>query len=77
MTHNQERWRHPDHGQVVGVEHDWVGTFALWPVKTIGNRWVWLQKIYCRRVWVYYGFADEPDTQYGDLLDILKYNEVQ
>lgn len=59
-------------GDVVGVEHDWVKTFVLLPRRTVGNRWVWLKSVYIRRVWVYTGFIDEPETQYGDLFDILK-----
>jgi len=60
-------------GDVVSIEHDWVQSFALIPHKTISGRWVWLQKIYIRRVWVYNGFTDEPDTQYAELFDIIKY----
>ncbi len=59
-------------GDVVAIEHDWVKTFALLPHKTISGRWVWLKHIYIRRVWIYNGFVDEPDTQYGDLFEILK-----
>jgi len=61
-------------GTVVGVEHDWVETFVLLPHKTIGGRWVWMRRIYCRRVWVYTGFIDEPETQYGTLFDILRWS---
>lgn len=59
-------------GMVTAVEHDWVPTFVFLPRRTVGGRWVWLKKIYCRRVWVYNGFIDEPDTQYGDIFDILE-----
>jgi len=58
-------------GDIVAVEHDWVPTFVFLPHRTIGGRWVWLKKVYCRRVWVYTGFVDEPETQYGELLDVL------
>lgn len=58
-------------GDVVAIEHNWVKTFALLPHRTISNHWVWLKKVYVRRVWIYTGFADEPDTQYGELFDIL------
>lgn len=57
--------------EVVAIEHDWVETFVLLPHRTIGKRWVWFKKVYVRRVWVYTGFADEPDTQYGELFEIL------
>ena len=68
----QYRYRNLEVGMVVAVEHDWVETFALLPHRTINNKWVWLRKIYMRRVWVYTGFIDEPETQYAELFDILK-----
>lgn len=58
-------------GMVTGIEHDWVPTFVFLPHRTVSGRWVWLKKVYIRRVWVYTGFIDEPETQYGTLLDIL------
>lgn len=57
-------------GTIVSVEN-WSETFALLPHRTIRGRWVWMCKIFKRRVWVYTGFIDEPETQYGDLFDIL------
>lgn len=59
-------------GDVVAVEHDWVKVFALLPHRTVSGRWVWLKKVYCRRVWVYTGFIDEPETQYAELFDMLR-----
>lgn len=59
-------------GDVVSVEHDWVRTFVLLPHRTVSGRWVWLKSVYVRRVWVYTGFIDEPETQYGDLFDVLR-----
>ena len=64
-------------GTVVSVEHDWVPTFALLPHKTITGKYIWLRKIYMRRVWIYTGFVDEPKTQYGDLFEILAHGEVR
>ncbi len=58
-------------GDVVSVEHDWVKTFVLLPHRTISGKWVWLRTVYCRRVWVYTGFVDEPETQYAELFDVL------
>lgn len=73
MSNDLERWsRHLEYGGVVAVERGWTKTFAIWPVKTISNRWAWLQTIYYRRVLIYNGFTGEPDTQYGDLFDILR-----
>lgn len=60
-------------GSVTAIEHGWVKTFVFLPRKTVSNRWVWLKKVYMRRVWVYTGFVDEPFTQYGDILDVLRY----
>ncbi len=57
---------------VVAIEHGWVKTFAILPRQTISNKWVWMTSIFARRVWVYTGFIDEPETQYGDLFDIIK-----
>ena len=57
---------------VVAVEHDWVKSFAILPHKTISNKWIWLKTIYVRRVWVYTGFIDEPETQYAELFDLLR-----
>ena len=62
----------PKIDEVVAIEHDWVKTFALLPHRTIGKRWVWLKRVYVRRVWVYTGFIDEPETQYAEFFDILK-----
>lgn len=72
----QDFYRNLEKGTVVAVEHDWAETFALLPHKTISNQWAWLCKIYCRRVWVYTGFIDEPETQYAKLFDILQ-DQVQ
>jgi len=62
----------PNIGTVVAVEHDWARTFVLLPHRTIGKRWVWLKRVYIRRVWVYTGFIDEPETQYAEFFDILR-----
>lgn len=76
-THNQDRYRSIKQGDVVAVEHDWVKTFAILPHRTVSKKWVWLRKVYVRRVWVYTGFVDEPDTQYADLFEILSHVEVR
>lgn len=72
ITHNQQRSRNVEVGEVVAIEHDWVKTFAFLPHKTIGKKYVWLKQVYVRRVWVYTGFVDEPETQCAELFDILK-----
>lgn len=58
-------------GMITGIEHDWVKTFVLLPHKTIMGKYVWLKHVYVRRVWIYTGFIDEPETQYAELFDIL------
>lgn len=69
--HNQTRWRDMEYGEVVAIESDWVRTFAIFPVKTVNKNWTWLSTIYSRRVWIYTGFCDEPETQYGNIFDVL------
>ena len=58
-------------GEITFVDK-WQKTFAILPKRTISGRIVWLKPIYRRRVWIYTGFIDEPDVQYGDLFDMLK-----
>lgn len=58
-------------GDVVAVEHGWVRSFAILPHKTVSGRWIW-GPAYCRRAWVYTGFIDEPETQWGNLFDVLQ-----
>lgn len=58
-------------GDVVAIEHGWVPTFAILPHRTISGKWAWWKKIYVRRVWIHSGFHAEPETQYGELFDIL------
>lgn len=56
---------------VTAIEHDWVETFVLLPHQTISKKWVWLEKACVRRVWVFTGFAEEPETQYATLFEVL------
>ena len=57
-------------GDVVAVEHGWVGGIAILPHRTISGRWIW-GPAYYRRVWIYTGFVDEPQIQWGNLFDVL------
>ena len=59
--------------------YPWRQTFAVWPVKTVGGKYVWLRKIYKRKFWVVWGsgFHMEPHVEYGDLLEILNYGDNQ
>lgn len=53
--------------------YGWREVFALWPVKTISGKRVWLQKVYKQRFWVVWGtgFHMEPHVEYAELFDIL------
>jgi hypothetical protein len=55
--------------------YPWRPVFALWPVKTIGGRYVWLRKVYKQKFWVVWGkgFHMEPHVEYAELFDILTY----
>ena len=57
--------------------YPWRPVFALWPVKTVGGRYVWLRKIYKRKFWVVWGrgFHMEPEVEYAELFEILKYGQ--
>ena len=54
--------------------YHWRKTFALWPVKTIGGKYVWLRTIYKQRFWTEWGngFHLEPGVEYAELFDVLK-----
>jgi len=51
----------------------WRKTFAVWPVKTVSGKYVWLKRVYKQRCWVVWGegFHMEPHVEYGELFDIL------
>lgn len=53
--------------------YPWRSVFALWPVRTVSGRYVWLRRIYKRKFWVVWGsgFHMEPHVEYGELFDIL------
>lgn len=54
--------------------YHWTEVFAFWPVKTISGKYVWLRKIYKRKYWAVWGksgFHMEPETEYGDLFDVI------
>jgi len=58
--------------EVVGIIRDWRPCFVLVPRRTINKKWIWLKRAYCRDVWVYTGFTDEPERQWAELFDILR-----
>lgn len=53
--------------------YTWRLTFALWPVKTIGGKYVWLKPVYKQRFWTVWGngYHMEPEVEYAELFDIL------
>ena len=57
--------------------YPWREVFALWPVKTVNNKYIWWRKIYKRKVWVVWGtgFHMEPETQYATIFDIIAYEQ--
>ena len=59
--------------------YPWREVFAFFPVKTIGGRRVWMQRIYKRRFWIVWGasFHMEPEVEYAELLDILSLPDDQ
>ena len=72
FRHEMRKFASPsvETGDVVAVEHGWVRSFAILPHRTVSGSWIW-GPAYCRRVWVYTGFVDEPETQWGNLFDVL------
>lgn len=57
--------------------YPWRKTFALWPVKTISGKYVWLKTVYKQKFWAVWGkgFHMEPCVEYATLLEILSINE--
>lgn len=62
--------RSKEYGMLVTVQHDWWRSFALFPHRTISDKWIW-GRCYKRVVWRYTGFTDEPFTEYGTLFDVM------
>jgi hypothetical protein len=54
--------------------YPWREVFAIWPVRTISGRYVWLKKVYKRRFWAVWGtgFHMEPEVEYGTVFDMLQ-----
>ena len=53
--------------------YPWRTVYAWWPVKTIGNRWVWFKPVYKQKFWAVWGtgFHMEPEVEYAEFFDIL------
>ncbi len=54
----------------------WRKTWAIWPVKTISGKRVWLKTVYKHKYWAVWGtgFHMEPQVEYAELFDVLTYN---
>lgn len=59
--------------------YPWREVFALWPVKTISGKYVWLRKVYKQRFWAVWGtgFHMEPEVEYAELFEIMNYGHSQ
>jgi hypothetical protein len=53
--------------------YHWRKSFALWPVKTIKGKWVWLRKIYKQKFYSTW-WDDVPTIEYAELFDVLNGN---
>lgn len=55
--------------------YPWREVFALWPVRTINGKYVWLRKIYKQHYWAVWGtgFHIQSVVEYAELFDILSY----
>lgn len=81
MPGTEEGWKYMEITQRIydGCDcYDWRQVFALWPVKTVGGRYVWLRRIYKRKFWAVWGtgFHMEPEVEYAELFEILKYGQT-
>lgn len=58
--------------------YPWRKTFALWPVKTISGKYVWMRTVYKQKFWAVWGrgFHMEPEVEYAELFDILKSDHI-
>ncbi len=54
----------------------WRKTWAIWPVKTISGKRVWLKTVYKHKYWAVWGtgFHMEPQVEYAELFDVLTYS---
>jgi hypothetical protein len=59
--------------------YHWREVFALWPVKTVGGKYIWLRKVYKQRFWAVWGkgFHMEPTVEYAELFEVLKSDHTQ
>lgn len=55
----------------------WRKSFAVLPHRSVSGKWIWLRWAYRRQQWVYTGFVDELEPQWGELFDVLKSQEPQ
>lgn len=61
-----------------GVDcYPWREVFAIWPVKTIGGKYIWFKKVYKRKFWAVWGtgFHMEPVVEYATVFDMITAEE--
>jgi hypothetical protein len=63
-------------GRLISVQRSWKEKYALLPRRTISGHWVWLTKVFERRVWRSTGFAEEPYTEYATIFEIIVDGEI-
>lgn len=76
MPGTEEGWKYMEITQRIWDGPDcypWREVYAWFPVKTIGGRTVWMQRVYKRRFWIVWGnsFHMEPEVEYAELFDII------
>ena len=62
-------------GDLMSIERPWTEFYAITPVRTITGKWVYMEKIFKRRVWRSTGFAQEPYTEYARLFEMITNDE--
>lgn len=57
--------------------YPWHQVYAWWPVKTVGGKYVWREKVFKRKVWIVWGasFHMEPEVQYATFFELITYDD--
>ena len=58
--------------------YSWREVYAWRPVKTVNGQYVWLEKLFKRKVWVVWGsgFHMEPHVQYATIFDRMTIDDA-
>ncbi len=53
--------------------YPWHEVYAWWPVKTITGKWIWLEKVFKRKIWLVWGasFHMEPETEFATFFELV------